>query len=337
MANLTTLSGGGPVLVVTPNLCFDRTLWVEAFEAGTVSRPHRVLAGAGGKGVNVARALRCLGAQPQLAGLLPTEDGDRFVQLLADEGQSLLSVGVAGSVRVATIVVEDSGRATVFNEPGPTVGASEQAALLDRLEQAVSAEPGTVVACSGSLPPGLPDDTYGRVVEIVQRHGGVAVVDGARAALAASLSYGPDVVTPNLAEARGMIAGTTLEPPHEETSLEADREAAFVAAHGLRERGARRAVVTVGAHGVAWVDADGTERWLDAHEVRLTNPIGAGDAFVAGLVWSLALEPTAWQAAVANATAVAGAAVEHEVAGYLDPMRVVELLAVRSGAEGDRR
>ncbi len=322
------------MLVVTPNLCFDRTLWVEAFEAGTVSRPHRVLAGAGGKGVNVARALRCLGAAPQLLGLLPSEDGERLVRLLAGENQSLLPVEVAGSVRVATIVVEDSGRATVFNEPGPTVGAFEQAALLERVEQAVSAVPGTVVACSGSLPPGLPDDTYGRIVEIVHRHGGVVVVDGARAALAASLAYGPDVVTPNLHEAQGMVAGTTLEPPHEESSLEADRAAAFVAAHGLRELGARRAVVTVGAHGVAWVDTEGTERWLAAHEVRLANPIGAGDAFVAGLVWSLAVEPTAWERAVANATAVAGAAVEHEIAGHLDPLRVMELLATPSGAAG---
>jgi 1-phosphofructokinase family hexose kinase len=320
------------VLVVTPNLCFDRTLWVEAFEAGTVSRPHRVLAGAGGKGVNVARALRCLGAAPRLLGLLPAEDGDHFVRLLAEEGQSLVPVEVAGSVRVATIVVEDSGRATVFNEPGPTVGASEQAALLEQVEQAVSAEPGLVVACSGSLPPGLPDDTYGRVVEIVRRGGGTVVVDGARAALAAALPFGPDVVTPNLAEARGMIEGTTLEPAHEETGLEADRDAAFLAAHGLCERGARRAVVTVGAHGVAWVDEDGTEHWVPAHEVRLANPIGAGDAFVAGLVWTLSMESTGWSAAVANATAVAGAAVEHQVAGYLDPTRVLELLASTAGS-----
>ncbi len=316
------------MLVVTPNLCFDRTLRVEAFEAGTVSRPYRAVAAAGGKGVNVARALRCLGGVPQLLGLLPADDRDRFLQLLSEEGQSLLPVEVAGSVRVATIVVEDSGRATVFNEPGPTVGAREQSALLERVEQAVSAEPGTVVACSGSLPPGLPDDTYGRVTEIVQRHGGTVVVDGARAALAAALPYGPDVVTPNLAEAQGMLAGTTLEPPHEEDSLEADRDAAFAAARGLRERGARRAVVTVGAHGVAWVDDDGTERWVAAHQVRLANPIGAGDAFVGGLVWSLAEDRTAWQAAVATATAVAGAAVEHEAAGYLDPTRVKELLAM---------
>ncbi len=326
------------MLVVTPNLCFDRTLWVEAFEAGTVSRPHRVLATAGGKGVNVARALRSLGAAPELLGLLPAEDGDRFVRLLAEEGQSLRAVEVAGSVRVATIVVEDSGRATVFNEPGPTVGAAEQAALLDQVEQAVECPAGTGRGLLGQPAaracPTTPTAAWSRS-------------SGAAAAPSSSTALGPrwpppcpsapTWSRPTWPRPRGMIEGTTLEPAHEETGLEADRDAAFLAAHGLCERGARRAVVTVGAHGVAWVDTDGTEHWLAAHEVRLANPIGAGDAFVAGLVWSLALEPSGWEAAVTNATAVAGAAVEHEVAGHLDPTRVVELLAASGRVEGAGR
>src|SRR5262245_11629074 len=60
--------GAPPVLVVNPNLCFDRTLWVDAFEAGTVSRPHRVAVTAGGKGVNVVRTLRDLGTPPGWSG-----------------------------------------------------------------------------------------------------------------------------------------------------------------------------------------------------------------------------------------------------------------------------
>ncbi len=59
------------MLVVTANLCFDRTLWVDALTLGTVSRPRRVLVSAGGKGVNVVRALRDLGTPGTLLGLLP--------------------------------------------------------------------------------------------------------------------------------------------------------------------------------------------------------------------------------------------------------------------------
>src|SRR4029079_10921697 len=145
---------------------------------------------------------------------------------------------VAGSVRVATIVVEASGRATVLNEPGPVVGADEQRALLDTLDQALTGMSHPLVACSGSLPPGLPADTYGRVAELVHAHGGTVVVDAARDALAAALPFGPDVVTPNLAEAQNVLDATTSElSPHEE-DLAQSRAAALRAAAGLRALGA---------------------------------------------------------------------------------------------------
>ncbi|MBV9831291.1 MAG: hypothetical protein JOZ82_06815, partial [Marmoricola sp.] len=72
---------------------------------------------------------------PQLAGLLPDEDGAWLVHLLGQEGQDLLPVPVAGAVRVATIILEDSSRATVLNEPGPTVGEAEAERLLEDLER----------------------------------------------------------------------------------------------------------------------------------------------------------------------------------------------------------
>lgn len=313
------------MLVVNPNLCFDRTLWVDAFEAGTVSRPSRVAVTAGGKGVNVSRTLRDLAVPSRLVGLLPDVDGAELERLLAEEGVTLLPVPVAGSVRVATIIVEASGRATVLNEPGPVVGPTEQRALLDTLDAALDGTVRPLVACSGSLPPGLPTDTYGRVAELVHAHGGTVVVDAARDALAAALPFGPDVVTPNLAEAQGVLEGRSVELSHQDADVEAERAAALRAAHGLRERGAVRAVVTVGSHGVAWVDADGGEHWTDAHDVRQVNPIGAGDSFVGGLLSGLADE-AGWAHAVRHAAAVAGAAVENPVAGYVDADRVAELL-----------
>src|SRR4051794_13429689 len=225
------------VLVVNPNLCFDRTLWVDAFEAGTVSRPTRVAVTAGGKGVNVVRTLRDLAVPARLVGLLPSTDGAELDRLLSAEGVALLPVPVDGSVRVATIIVEATGRATVLNEPGPVVGVVEQKALLATLDAALAEDPRPLVACSGSLPPGLPADTYGRVADLVHEHGGAVVVDAARDALAEALPFGPDVVTPNLAEAQGVLEGRSVELSHQDDGLEAERAAALRAAHGLCERG----------------------------------------------------------------------------------------------------
>lgn len=318
------------MFVVTPNLCFDRTLWVDRFEAGMVSRPSRVEVTAGGKGVNVVRTLRDIGRPARLLGLIPDGQGAELERLLDEEGIQLRSVRVAGAVRGATIILEADRRATVLNEPGPKVGEAECEALLATLAQELVGHSGpAVVVCAGSLPPGLPSDTYGRVVSIVHEHGGVAVVDAAREALAAAVPFGPDAVTPNLGEARALLDGADAEHSLHDDDVEGTREAATCAASRLHELGARTAVVTAGANGVAWVGEDGEAHWEPSHEVTLVNPIGAGDSFVGGLVAGLS-ESLDWPSAVRFAVAVAGAAVEQSTAGHVDAARVAELSSGRA-------
>lgn len=319
------------MLVVTPNLCFDRTLWVESFGAGTVARPYRVEVTAGGKGVNVARTVADLGGTGVLIGLVADRGGTELCRLLAAEGLDLAAVEVKGSVRSATIVIEDSQRATVLNEPGPVVGDAELEALIASVSTAVgTAPPPRLVVCSGSLPPGLPIDTYARIVRLVHERGGICVVDAARTALAAALPAGPDLVCPNLDEAEGLATGKVLESSsHVEDPAEI-RKRALAAAHGLLEQGARRAVVTAGAHGVANVDDTG-DWWTDAPRVTVANPIGAGDSFVGGL--ASALESGAsWRDAVDRGVVVASAAVAHPRAGRVDARRVHELVAATAAS-----
>lgn len=314
------------MLVLTPNLCFDRTLWVDRFDVGTVSRPFRVEVTAGGKGVNVARTMRDLGHRPLLIGLVAAHQGDLLATLLRDEGVRLHPVPVPGSVRSATIVIETSRRATVLNEPGPVVGAAERdalaAAVAGELDAAGADAP--VVVCSGSLPPGLPVDTYAVICALVHERGGVVLVDGARDVLAATLAAGPDVVTPNLDEAEGLVSGAVTETSGHGSDVADVRARSLDAARALRMRGARRAVVTAGAHGAAYADAE-QEHWVDAARVEVANPIGAGDSFVGGLAARLAAGDSDWWGAVRYAVAVASAAVEHPRAGHVDAERVAAL------------
>ncbi len=310
------------MLVVTPNLCFDRTLWVDRFEAGTVSRPDRVVVTAGGKGVNVARTLRDLGHRPLVIGLVPAQQGDLLVRMLREEGAVLHPIPVPGAVRSATIVIERSGRATVLNEPGPAVSAGERDALVEAVATSldVAETDAPVVVCSGSLPPGLPVDTYAAICRLVHEYGGVVLVDAAREVLAATLAACPDLVTPNLDEAEGLMTGTVTESSGQEDDIEDVRTRALQAACGLRERGARRAVVTAGVHGAAYVEAE-QMGWVEAPRVEVTNPIGAGDSFVGGLAGRLAAGGHDWWDAVRYAVTVASAAVEQPGAGRVDAGR----------------
>jgi fructose-1-phosphate kinase PfkB-like protein len=242
--------------------------------------------------------------------------------MLADEGVDLRGVPAAGELRSAQVILEDGGRATVLNEPGPPVSAAEWSAL----EAAVEAGLGShrALVCSGSLPPGAPPDGYGRLAELV-RVGGArwVVVDTAGEALGGSLGAGPDVVTPNLGEAEGLLAGRGVE----DVEVDSDAEArALAAAEALVGRGARAAIVTAAAAGaaVAWGGAGSV--WLAAPAVRVRNPIGAGDVFTAAVAAALEGGAALLDAARA-AVAAAAASVEAPRAGDLDPGRAAELLA----------
>ena len=302
------------MLVVTPNTCIDVTSWLPTLTPGTVARSTRTHRSAGGKGVNVCRSLRALGRRPRLVGLSP--DDGVLAGLLADEGCDFVGLPHRGPGRMALVLLEDGGRVTVVNGRGPEPDAWDTGALLDTVRAQLATAP--AVACSGSLPPGLPDDTYGRVVRAAHEAGVEAYVDGAPAVLGAALDSGPDLVSPNIGEAESLLHGRTDEHVEESGDDLADR--CVDASRALHDRGARRAVVTAGSHGAALTTADGSW-WTASARVPVANPIGAGDSFLAGVSHAL-LDGAADLDAVRYGMAVAAAAVQHETGGLLDPARV---------------
>ena len=310
------------MVIAGPNLTIDRTLSIDELRPGEVLRFERAVVTPGGKGVNVARVARELGAGAVLVGFVPGRTGAAGAALLADEGLSLRGVEVGGELRSTAVVLERSGRVTVFNEPGPPLAPGDwehyEAAVAEALEGQ------RVLACSGSLPPGAPADAYARLVGVAHERGALAVVDVGGDQLAAALAAGADVVTPNLAEAEGLLHGRA-----DETVAAGDpavvRERALAAARALVERGALRAVVTAAEAGAAVADG-WLARWVAAPAVsEVRNPIGAGDALVGGL--ALALERgEEFAAAVVLGMACGAASVETDVAGVVVPARVAELL-----------
>lgn len=316
------------MLVATPNLCLDRVQVVAEFVPGAVLRALEVEVSAGGKGVNIARVARAHGRRATLVGLVADNDRSRILDLLQREGAELVDVPMPGDVRMTSVIVErPAGRITVLNEPGPTLSERSWKDYRTAVEHAVPGR--TVLACSGSLPPGAPIDAYGQLVELAHLAGVPAVVDTAPAALRASLASGPDLVAPNLQEAEAAISGSS-------GSVLADvdtdvHQRAAAAALALCDLGARAAAVTAGADGVALaVAGSGAARWVPSVQVEVVSAVGAGDSFVAGVL--LAIEDLApmtsanWGEAVLRGAATATASCEQSRAGAIDPHRVEDLL-----------
>jgi 1-phosphofructokinase family hexose kinase len=307
------------VLVLGVNLGVDRTLRLDVLRPGYVQRPRSAVATAGGKAVNICRASRAHGVRPRLIANLPGRIGALLGDMLAAEGHDVRRVLTSGEARSQIIVIEDDSRITVLNEPGAPLSPSDRTRLLGALLEELPGQ--RVVVASGSLPPGAPDDLYGRVVELARTSGALTIVDAARAALSACLPFEPDVVTPNLAEASVVLSGGADEAV--EAGGDDPRSAALEAARGLRAAGARAALVTAGHHGVAGAAADGCF-WIAAPVVAPVNPIGAGDSFAAGLAIALERGDALRDAALA-AVATGSASVAHPLAGGVDALLVAEL------------
>src|SRR4051812_15901802 len=234
------------MLIAGPNLTIDRTLTLAELPPGEVLRFDSVVITPGGKGVNVVRAATALGGDAVLVGLVPGFTGAAVAGMLAHEGVALAGIEVGGEVRSSAIVLERSGRVTVMNEPGPELRAEDWeryvAAVRERLAEH------DVLACSGSLPPGAPEDAYAQLAAAAAAAGATAIVDVTGARLGAAVAAGAAIVTPNLAEAEGLLHGRADETV-EAGDPEEVRGRACAAAEALVGRGARGAIVTAAAAG----------------------------------------------------------------------------------------
>lgn len=316
-----------PILIACPNLSLDRTIAVDALKRGHVHRSTASDARGGGKGVNVARALKALGLSAEVVVISAGRTGEAVMAMLGDEGLQAESVWGSGETRACLTVLCDRS-ITVFNESGPCVAPQVWTAF--EAEVARRLESTTILAVSGSFPPGSPDDGAARLVRAAHEVGAFTICDTSRAQLAGALGAGPRVITPNLAEAEGVLHGDTAESVDiSGDALQRGRRAA----EQLLDEGPGAVVVTLGAAGAILATHDGTHE-LPGPEVVVRNPVGAGDCLVAGLAAG-EIAGRGVAESTRRGCAMAAASCETFAAGVLDPSRYLELLEASPAARAE--
>ena len=256
------------IVTVTPNPSIDRTLRVPVLVRGSVHRATDTTAEAGGKGVNVARALATEGHEALAIAPMSAASVVAFRSLLGSAA-TLETVPIGGDVRVNVGLIEADGTVTKVNEPGPWLGEPETEALLARAA-AVAARASWVVGC-GSLPPGMLPNFYVRLSRMAPSGVRVAV-DADGEALRACRGEPLALIKPNLRELE-VLAGRGL------TSL----GEAVAAAGALVGAGVGAVLVSLGPDGAVYVDRDGATH-AEAVVDGVVNPVGAGDALLAGFL-----------------------------------------------------
>ena len=252
---------------------------------------------AGGKGVNVARALSVLGAEARCMGPLGGANGRILADLAAAEGLPAAWTWCEVETRSCVILVDSASRqATVINEVGPRLVAGDWSRVCaDVIDQAALAR---AVCLSGSLPPGVPPEGLAALCRSLVRLGRAPWVDSSGAALAALLS------------APGLRLKINREEAQEVLGLSLNNVAACVgAARRLLGLGMDTVVLTLGAEGALLAGAEGC--WhAAAPAIETSSAVGSGDSFLAGLVAALTSgrdqsEALCWGVAAGSANAQA--------------------------------
>lgn len=245
-------------MTLTPNPALDRVLQLpEPLTPRELHRVIKVREQAGGKGVNVSRVLRALGAEVVNAAVVGGFNGQKFARLLEDEGlPGLLEFVPDGETRQCQIITAPGGHPTEVYEPGPPYDASSLKRLLDRLPPATR-------VISGSLPPQCSQEEFAALLREWTPH----AVDTSGPALKTALACGVGLVKPNQAELSAVAGGGDWQT-----------------AQRLHAQSGTALLVTRGAEG-AWLV--GKEVWEAIPPVlHVDNPVGAGDSTLAGFLWA---------------------------------------------------
>lgn len=266
------------IYTITLNPALDHYMEVDEFRVDDANRVRGECLYAGGKGIDVSRAVRHLGGDSIALGFIGGHNGQVMVDLLKREGVNCYFTPIAQETRRNILITNKrSGTQTLLNARGPAITADEWASFLTHLRMLELRD--AYVALGGSLPRGVPPDAYATIIKLVQSHGAKAVLDADGAALRAGLKARPFAIKPNLNELR-RLTGRPLESEPDILSV----------AEALNRRGVSVVMVSRGRRGLLMVGHAGRRRRAVVLRtvpppVRVRSTVGAGDSTVAGFVF----------------------------------------------------
>jgi 1-phosphofructokinase family hexose kinase len=304
------------IVTVTLNAAVDRTLTVPNFQTGHRHRASASLTSAGGKGINVARALKRLDSPVIATGLAGGRTGDRIIDELASEAILNDFVRISDESRTSTALVDPAaGTLSEVYEWGPAVRPDELEVLLDKLHYL--SRVASYVVFSGSLPRDVEDDFYAEAIRDLNKRGVHCVLDTEGEPLRVGVDAEPFLVSPNQREAESLVG--------QEFS---DDEDFLVALDAIADLGARNVLITQETSCFGLFREEKTLRRFRASIPRIepVAPVGAGDVLLAGFL-AARFNSAPFDDALRQAIGCAAASVVELGPGRFDPREAQRLAA----------
>jgi 1-phosphofructokinase family hexose kinase len=313
------------IVTVTLNAAVDRTLTVPNFQRGQRHRASEGLTLAGGKGINIARALKHSGVPVIATGLAGGRTGMRIIEELTAEAILNDFVRIDDESRTSTAIVDPTGGSyTEVNEWGPHVASEELEILLEKL--AYLSRGADYVIFAGSLPRGVEDGFYGEAIRELNRRGVQTVLDSEGEPLRKGTQAEPFLVSPNEREAEGLVG----QEFHDDDDFLAGLDA-------IAELGARNVLITRESGCWALLRTDRERRRYRALAPRVdpVSAVGSGDVLLAGFI-AARLEGRTEEEALRSAVAAGAASTLELGAGRFEPREAGRLVTGVEVAELER-
>jgi len=259
------------ILCLNLNAAIDKTIILDSFALDKIHRSEKVVAMAGGKGCNVARALKKLGKSPVVSGWVGGFAGKYIEQELNREGILTDFVQTDFESRTCTSILDKSNHTmTEIYEKGEMVPEEKIEELKAHFQRIVGDY--EAITLSGSLPPGVPNDIYARLINIAHQAGIPTYLDSSKSALRDGIAAKPFLVKPNEDELSALV----------DRKLTSVQE--FVAAiQEIVSRYESTLVLSLGERGALVSDGQSVMQ-VQPPKVEALSAVGSGDSMLAGLV-----------------------------------------------------
>lgn len=261
------------IYTVTLNPSLDCMLWLNTVTLGSVNRVEREEFYPGGKGINVSLVLSRLGIDTCALGFVAGFTGEELIRRLKKEQcrQEFIRLKTGQSrINVKLIPNKDAFLETNLNGLGAEISLEEMEQFNRKLDGLCDGD-GLVLA--GSIPKGLPQDTYEKILDRVSGKKILTVVDTSGQSLKRVLGKRPFLIKPNQQELEELF----------QTKLQTTQEIIIYAKRLLTE-GARHVLVSLGEEGAILVSENGQVIERKAPKGMVVQTVGAGDSMVAGFL-----------------------------------------------------
>lgn len=263
------------IVTLTLNPAVDKSTSVNQVLAERKLRCSEPTYDPGGGGLNVARAIKTLGGEATAYWTCGGPMGEVVRQRLDAEGIPQRPIPIEQMTRENLVVFEEwSTNQFRFGMPGARLSGEEARRCMREIRD-IDPPPAYLVL-SGSLPPGVEHDFYGRIARDSSERSRV-ILDTSGTPLRAGIEGRVFLIKPNIAEL-GELAGTEIAE---------DAEIEDVSRSLISAGKAEVVVTSLGSAGVMLVTADASEH-IRAPTVKIRSKVGAGDSTVAGIVLGLA-------------------------------------------------